>query len=149
MKRKLVEYFSDYYFKYQYWYLLQAFSIALLIISVTLNLWHRNTMEEQTADIEVTVKTLDSQSRTYTVGAQVNKSAYSLIFSQPLRICDLCLYIVLRSSQWKSSRSTLPLQWVSLWTNRDSSTRAESYRMKGHWQTTVSKQIKLNKAKLS
>ena len=29
-------------------------------------------MEEQTADIEVTVKTLDSQSRTYTVGAQVN-----------------------------------------------------------------------------
>lgn len=30
-------------------------------------------MEEQTADIEVTVKTLDSQSRTYTVGGQVNK----------------------------------------------------------------------------
>ncbi|KAI3361319.1 hypothetical protein L3Q82_013492, partial [Scortum barcoo] len=30
-----------------------------------------NTMEEQTADIEVTVKTLDSQSRTYTVGAQL------------------------------------------------------------------------------
>uniref|UniRef100_G3PJ73 BCL2-associated athanogene 6 n=1 Tax=Gasterosteus aculeatus aculeatus TaxID=481459 RepID=G3PJ73_GASAC len=30
----------------------------------------RITMEEQTADIEVTVKTLDSQSRTYTVGAQ-------------------------------------------------------------------------------
>lgn len=29
-------------------------------------------MEEQTADIEVTVKTLDSQSRTYTVGPQVN-----------------------------------------------------------------------------
>lgn len=29
-------------------------------------------MEEQTADIEVTVKTLDSQSRTYTVGAQVS-----------------------------------------------------------------------------
>lgn len=29
-------------------------------------------MEEQTTDIEVTVKTLDSQSRTYTVGAQVN-----------------------------------------------------------------------------
>ncbi|XP_039973119.1 large proline-rich protein BAG6 isoform X2 [Xiphias gladius] len=28
-------------------------------------------MEEQTADIEVTVKTLDSQSRTYTVGAQL------------------------------------------------------------------------------
>lgn len=35
---------------------------------------YRNTMEEQTADIEVTVKTLDSQSRTYTVGAQVNSS---------------------------------------------------------------------------
>uniref|UniRef100_I3J1S2 BCL2-associated athanogene 6 n=1 Tax=Oreochromis niloticus TaxID=8128 RepID=I3J1S2_ORENI len=32
---------------------------------------YRNTMEEQTADIEVTVKTLDSQSRTYTVGAQL------------------------------------------------------------------------------
>lgn len=31
-------------------------------------------MEEQTADIEVTVKTLDSQSRTYTVGAQVSYS---------------------------------------------------------------------------
>lgn len=31
-------------------------------------------MEEQTTDIEVTVKTLDSQSRTYTVGAQVNSS---------------------------------------------------------------------------
>lgn len=29
-------------------------------------------MEEQTADIEVTVKTLDSQSRSYTVGGQVN-----------------------------------------------------------------------------
>lgn len=29
-------------------------------------------MEEQAADIEVTVKTLDSQSRSYTVGAQVN-----------------------------------------------------------------------------
>lgn len=28
-------------------------------------------MEGQPADIEVTVKTLDSQSRTYTVGAQV------------------------------------------------------------------------------
>lgn len=28
-------------------------------------------MEEQPADIEVTVKTLDSQSRTYTVAAQV------------------------------------------------------------------------------
>lgn len=34
-------------------------------------------MEEQTADIEVTVKTLDSQSRTYTVGAQVNSSVSS------------------------------------------------------------------------
>lgn len=33
-------------------------------------------MEEQTADIEVTVKTLDSQSRTYTVGGQVNKIQY-------------------------------------------------------------------------
>ena len=31
-------------------------------------------MEEQTAEIEVTVKTLDSQSRTYTVGGQVNSS---------------------------------------------------------------------------
>uniref|UniRef100_A0A672ZZY3 BCL2-associated athanogene 6 n=1 Tax=Sphaeramia orbicularis TaxID=375764 RepID=A0A672ZZY3_9TELE len=30
-----------------------------------------DTMEEQTTDIEVTVKTLDSQSRTYTVGAQL------------------------------------------------------------------------------
>ncbi|XP_014873714.1 large proline-rich protein BAG6 isoform X2 [Poecilia latipinna] len=30
-----------------------------------------NIMEEQTSDIEVTVKTLDSQSRTYTVGAQL------------------------------------------------------------------------------
>lgn len=29
-------------------------------------------MEEQTTDIEVTVKTLDSQSRTYTVRSQVN-----------------------------------------------------------------------------
>lgn len=34
-------------------------------------------MEEQTADIEVTVKTLDSQSRTYTVGAQVNSSVHT------------------------------------------------------------------------
>lgn len=34
-------------------------------------------MEEQTADIEVTVKTLDSQSRTYTVGAQVKSSVHS------------------------------------------------------------------------
>lgn len=32
-------------------------------------------MEEQTSDIDVTVKTLDSQSRTYTVGAQVNVPA--------------------------------------------------------------------------
>lgn len=31
-------------------------------------------MEEQTTDIEVTVKTLDSQSRTYTVRSQVNAS---------------------------------------------------------------------------
>uniref|UniRef100_A0AAQ5X4N9 BCL2-associated athanogene 6 n=1 Tax=Amphiprion ocellaris TaxID=80972 RepID=A0AAQ5X4N9_AMPOC len=31
----------------------------------------RNIMEEQTGDIEVTVKTLDSQSRTYTVGGQL------------------------------------------------------------------------------
>lgn len=29
-------------------------------------------MDEQTSDIEVTVKTLDSQSRTYSVSAQVN-----------------------------------------------------------------------------
>lgn len=29
-------------------------------------------MEEQTTDIEVTVKTLDSQSRTYTVRSQVD-----------------------------------------------------------------------------
>lgn len=35
-------------------------------------------MDEQTADIEVTVKTLDSQSRTYTVGAQVNSSSHTL-----------------------------------------------------------------------
>lgn len=35
---------------------------------------YRNAMDEQTSDIEVTVKTLDSQSRTYTVGAQVNES---------------------------------------------------------------------------
>lgn len=35
-------------------------------------LYYRNTMEEQTTDIEVTVKTLDSQSRTYTVRSQVN-----------------------------------------------------------------------------
>uniref|UniRef100_A0A3B3DUA8 BCL2-associated athanogene 6 n=1 Tax=Oryzias melastigma TaxID=30732 RepID=A0A3B3DUA8_ORYME len=32
---------------------------------------YRNAMDEQTSDIEVTVKTLDSQSRTYTVGAQL------------------------------------------------------------------------------
>ena len=37
-------------------------------------------MEEQTTDIEVTVKTLDSQSRTYTVGAQVNYSVHSANF---------------------------------------------------------------------
>lgn len=37
-------------------------------------LYSRNTMEEQTTDIEVTVKTLDSQSRTYTVGSLVNVS---------------------------------------------------------------------------
>lgn len=35
-------------------------------------------MEEQTTDIEVTVKTLDSQSRTYTVGAQVNSPYFTL-----------------------------------------------------------------------
>lgn len=35
-------------------------------------------MEEQTADIEVTVKTLDSQSRTYTVGGQVTSSVHTV-----------------------------------------------------------------------
>lgn len=32
-------------------------------------------MEEQAADVEVTVKTLDSQSRTYTVAPQVTSTA--------------------------------------------------------------------------
>ena len=48
-------------------------------------------MEEQTADIEVTVKTLDSQSRTYTVGAQVNKiNSYCTLgpeVSFPVSLC--------------------------------------------------------------
>lgn len=35
-------------------------------------------MEEQTVDIEVTVKTLDSQSRTYTVGGQVTSSVHTV-----------------------------------------------------------------------
>lgn len=40
---------------------------------MTLVAFYRYTMEEPSADIEVTVKTLDSQSRTYTVGGQVNE----------------------------------------------------------------------------
>lgn len=35
---------------------------------------------EQTTDIEVTVKTLDSQSRTYTVRSQVNASFFTAEF---------------------------------------------------------------------
>lgn len=38
-------------------------------------------MEEQAADVEVTVKTLDSQSRTYTVAPQVNSTATTKTFS--------------------------------------------------------------------
>ncbi|KAK5598389.1 hypothetical protein CRENBAI_012519, partial [Crenichthys baileyi] len=36
----------------------------------------RNIMEEQTSDLEVTVKTLDSQSRTYTVGSQLTVNEF-------------------------------------------------------------------------
>ena len=61
-------------------------------------------MEEQTADIEVTVKTLDSQSRTYTVGAQVNKlvpSAHSGLKSHFqsafVEVSDSCLFRLFRS----------------------------------------------------
>lgn len=38
-------------------------------------------MEEQAADVEVTVKTLDSQSRTYTVATQVILTATAKTFS--------------------------------------------------------------------
>ncbi|PWA28206.1 hypothetical protein CCH79_00018544 [Gambusia affinis] len=38
---------------------------------ITPDIVTRNIMEEQSSDIEVTVKTLDSQSRTYTVGSQL------------------------------------------------------------------------------
>lgn len=42
---------------------------------------HRSTMEEQAADVEVTVKTLDSQSRTYTVAPQVILTNNTITFS--------------------------------------------------------------------
>lgn len=43
-------------------------------------------MEEQAADVEVTVKTLDSQSRTYTVAPQVNSTATTKTSFQSLRV---------------------------------------------------------------
>lgn len=49
------------------------------------------------------------------------------------------LFSFLISWQWKSSRSILHLQWVFLWTNKGWSTKAESCRTRGPWQTTVSK----------
>lgn len=55
-----------------------------------------------------------------------------------LCVNDMCLSHLLCSWQWKSSRSILHLQWVFLWTNRGWSTRAESCRMRGLWQTIVS-----------
>lgn len=49
-------------------------------------------MEEQTADIEVTVKTLDSQSRTYTVGAQVEYSVPTLLKLVRSSICGSLIF---------------------------------------------------------
>lgn len=54
-------------------------------------------MEEQASDIEVTVKTLDSQSRTYTVASQVNLNSLEgkepILWQPSLAVTSLCCFI--------------------------------------------------------
>lgn len=50
-------------------------------------------MEEPGADIEVTVKTLDSQSRSYTIGGQVGSHIQRSAFTVALHILDIGLIL--------------------------------------------------------